>query len=244
MEEPCNTRDYFLNCFGVNMLCDWKLEEEDNRYVSYYYFVKEKSYYMDEIRYNLVNLIDEINIKFEKINSEYIETNSYELKKIMQFKANFIKNILEDVLFLLETDGERKLSKKNSNIIIRNMVEQLIEFLYLLRHQELIKEYLGEHISSTQSNNIVELSRNLGRFRFSNKRKSVFDMAKDIEQYSIGDRIVLYDIYIYLSEMCHNSYFVSWLKDNEDVKERSGTGLGFIHIQILLIILGCVLAEL
>ena len=53
---------------------------------------------MDKMKTNLMTLIDELNIEFEKIISRYAKANIPELKK-MQIKMSFTKNILEDVFF-------------------------------------------------------------------------------------------------------------------------------------------------
>ena len=49
-------------------------------------------------------------------------------------KMNFIKHFTEDVVFLNDHSEDTTFSRRNGNLIIRNMLEQLIEFLYLLKN--------------------------------------------------------------------------------------------------------------
>ncbi|MBQ9847036.1 MAG: hypothetical protein IJO58_04430 [Clostridia bacterium] len=67
-------------------------------------------------------------------------------------KMNFIKHFTEDVLFLNDHSEDETFSRRNGNLIIRNMLEQLIEFLYLLKNPHHAEEYLGMTI------NLEELS--------------------------------------------------------------------------------------
>ena len=84
---------------------------------------------------------------------------------------------------MIESDVNGKFCTKNGNLIIRNMVEQLIEFLYLLKHTELINEYFGENISQKLSEEVLDLSKTLEKLCFVNKRKTVTEMSKNIEQH-------------------------------------------------------------
>ena len=58
-------------------------------------------------------------------------------------KMIFIKHFTEDVFFLSDHSEDETFSRRNGNLIIRNMLEQLIEFLYLLKNPHHAGEYLG-----------------------------------------------------------------------------------------------------
>ena len=199
---------------------------------------------MKQERIVLMDLIDAVNIKFDCLNREYDECDNVQEKQLLHFKATIIKNVQEDALFLVESDIEGKLSIRNANLIIRNMVEQLIEYLYLLNHQNLIKEYLGENIPNIKTMKGLNLSKVLGKERFACKREHVVSMAKDIGRYKNNEGMTLYDVYCVLSEMCHNSYFISLLDDyRKDKSDTVEMALSTIQIQLIQIILSMILEE-
>lgn len=196
---------------------------------------KERNLLMDQVEALIVEL--------DKTNRALTEGVNAEEKKLSQFKANFIKNLLEDILFLIDSDGQMNFCMRNGNLIIRNMVEQLIEFLYVLRHQELIEEYFGEKIAKPIPTSVVQLSKELGKLRFEPERKKIYEMAKDINQIkSSSGEMTLYDLYTMLSETCHNSYFISWLETVEGIRSGKNEGaLSSLQIEFLRVITGCVL---
>ena len=198
---------------------------------------KERNLLMDQVEALIVQL--------DKTNRALTEGVNTEEKKLLQFKANFIKNLLEDILFLIDSDGQMNFCIRNGNLIIRNMVEQLIEFLYVLRHQELIEEYFGEKITGPIPADVVQLSKGLGKLRFESRRKTIKEMAEDINQFkNSSGEMTLYDLYIMLSETCHNSYFISWLETVERIRLGKKEGaLSSLQIELLRVITGCVLIE-
>ena len=66
-----------------------------------------------------------------------------EKEHICWVKTNFIKHFTEDVFFLNDHSEDNTFSQRYGNLIIRDMLEQLIEFLYLLKNPHHAEEYLG-----------------------------------------------------------------------------------------------------
>lgn len=137
------------------------------------------------------------------------------------FKIVFSENLFADVKFLYKSSGQSLFKARHADIILRDMLEQVIEFIYHMKHTELITDYMGFNIDTTKLNtcNPIEGIRKLGSKRFSGGRKSVSEMAQDIdEKRSSQNDISLYEIYQILSEKCHNSYFFTNLDDVEEVE--------------------------
>lgn len=126
-------------------------------------------------------------------------------------------------------------------MILRDMVEQVIEFIYLMKHPDLIAEFMGDKIDNSKitANTPVKSTHRLGNERYSGGRKSVSEMARDIGEKNLSERQpALYDIYQLLSEECHNSYFFSNL-DNLSETENGEEKLALTEeqAQYLMIII-------
>ena len=67
-------------------------------------------------------------------------------KQVSMFRMNFIKKFTDDVLFLNDHSGQNDFHVRYANFILRNMVEQVIEFLYISKNTKLVDEYLGSEI--------------------------------------------------------------------------------------------------
>ena len=139
---------------------------------------------------------------------------------ICLIKVNFIKSFTEDVLFLSEHTEDDKFYQKYGDLIIRDMLEQLIELLYLLKNPNHIEEYLGLTINPEElkgEKSVVKIGEMLGKKRYNNglkERPSVHRMAKDIGEAEVTDgNLTLYGLYKIFSERCHNTYFLSYLED-------------------------------
>ena len=115
--------------------------------------------------------------------------------------------LMEDVetIYKLERDGA---SRRYIDFIIRNMTEQVIEYLYIMKYPQMIGEYFGNNLSDDwNGTNLFKGMKRTGRKRFK-KRPEVSVMAHDIgEKTSCGGNTSLYDIYSLKSEMEHHSYF-------------------------------------
>lgn len=111
-----------------------------------------------------------------------------------------------DTIHRLKDSG---FSNRYIDAIIRNMCEQVIEYLYIMKHQELIPIYSGENLKEKydEQEDLFKVFKQTGQARFG-KRKSVKEMAVDIGEYkSNDDKISLYDIFSIKAELEHNSYF-------------------------------------
>lgn len=175
-----------------------------------------------------------------------------EKENICWVKMNFIKHFTEDVFFLNDHSEDNAFLRRYGNLIIRDMLEQLVEFLYLLKNPYHAEEYLGltinfEELKRKQS--LVKKEELFGEKRYnkgSDGRPSVSEMAKDIgEKSSANGNITLYKLYQILSEQCHNSYFSSLLDDVNKVHYSILTsGLNESQIRDVLIMTLIVLDEL
>jgi len=164
------------------------------------------------------------------------------LFSIEYIKFSFSKHLLEDINFLTTLSGMEMFKPRHAYMILRDMLEQVIEFIYLMKHSELIAEFMGDKIDNSKisKNNPIKSTHRLGNERYSGGRKSVSEMAKDIgEKTPSENQPALYDIYQLLSEECHNSYFFSnldSLSETEDGEEK--LALTEEQAQYLMIIIG------
>ena len=184
-----------------------------------------------------------------------------EERNIQLVKANFITHFTEDVFFLNEHSEDRTFSKRNGNLIIRNMLEQLIEFLYLLNNPHRAEEYLGFTVDLKKINNnqsLIEKTKLFGKKRYNKEpiksrwngkeqkvRPSVSEMAEDIgEKHCPEGTLNLYKLYQLLSDECHNSYFSALLADVH--KAHYSTliyGLNKMQVNNVMIMIAIVLKE-
>lgn len=136
-------------------------------------------------------------------------------------KIAFSTNLLDDVEFLITLSGKPFFKARHANMILRDMLEQVIEFIYLMKHNELITEYMGVNVdtSNISTHNPINGIHKLGSKRYNVGRKSVSEMTQDIneKEFTQNDPS-LYELYQLLSEKCHNSYFFENLKDIEEVE--------------------------
>lgn len=90
-----------------------------------------------------------------------------------------------------------------------------------MKHNEMIAEYVGANIdiSKLSTTNTIKGLHKLGSNRYKNGRKSVSEMAQDInEKSNTSNRPTLYRLYQLLSEESHNSYFFTSLNDVEEIE--------------------------
>lgn len=174
-----------------------------------------------------------------------------EKEHICWVKMNFVKHFTEDVIFLNDHSEDNAFSRRYGNLIIRDMLEQLIEFLYLLKNPQLAEEYLGLTIDFEALNrkkSVVKKEELFGEKRYNKEmdgRPSVSDMAEAIgEKCSSNGNLTLYKLYKILSERCHNAYFSSLLDDVNKVHYSIPTGgLSDGQIKDVLIMIAIVLGE-
>lgn len=144
--------------------------------------------------------------------------------------------LMEDVetIYKLRKD---KISARYIDFIIRNMCEQVIEYIYIMKHTELIPEYFGENIKDEwNGTNLFNGLKRTGGQRFK-ERKSVSEMSVDIgEKVSDDEKISLYDIYSVKAEFEHNSYFnhminiISYVND----ENKSAEEMDYLYLIYIL----------
>lgn len=161
------------------------------------------------------------------IKKEIQENNQILLQKLIKrknilntlefIKISFSTNLLEDIDFLNVLSGNDIFKIRHANIIIRDFLEQVIEFIYITKHPEIIEDFIGTNININEidfQSNLVEGMLHFGKKRYVHGRKSIAKMADDINQKITTDnKLSLYDMYRILSEQCHNSYFNAILDD-------------------------------
>lgn len=169
-------------------------------------------------------------------------------ENINLFKMNFIKKFTDDVMFLNDLSGNKDFYHRYGNLIMRNMLEQLIEFLYVKKNPHLVDEYLGFKIDLNAfqtEHSPVEGEHAFGKKRYLENRPHIAKMAEDIGESKAADgSLSLYDVYCILSEKCHNSYFDSLLKDfNSAGFDIPIIGLTDEHMTLLYSMIAVVLTE-
>ena len=185
----------------------------------------------------------EICEKNKKMVDEMLKKGGEMLYSPEYIKYSFSEHLLEDIDFLQMLSNCENLKTRYAYIILRGMVEQVIEFGYLMRHTELIPEFMGSKIDSNKinknsNNKIIKSVHKMGSERYSEGRASVSKMADEIgEKRSNGNQMSLYEIYQILSEECHNSYFFANLENIEGI-EAEEKPLTEEQVQYLIIIIG------
>ena len=174
-----------------------------------------------------------------------------EQEHICWVKTNFIKNFTSDVFFLNDHSEDVNFPQRYGNLILRNMLEQLIEFLYVMNNPHHAEEYLGLTIRLEEierKNSVVKKEELFGNGRYNKEldgRPTVSEMAKDIGEKSSGNgNLTLYKLYQILSEQCHNSYFSSLIDDvNKVYSSLQISGLSENQIRNIHIMSAIVLME-
>lgn len=189
---------------------------------------------------------------FEGLEAEITSINQQLFNKLKEkhdflcsvefIKIAFSENLLDDIEFLNTLSGQPLFKARHANIILRDMLEQVIEFIYLMKHTELITDYMGFNVDTTRltTHNPIKGIHKLGSKRFSGGRRSVSEMAQDInEKKSSQNDTSLYELYQLLSEECHNSYFFANLDDIEEVETGKKTlALTEEQVSHIIIIVG------
>jgi len=174
-----------------------------------------------------------------------------EQEHICWVKTNFIKNFTSDVFFLNDHSEDVNFPQRYGNLILRNMLEQLIEFLYVMKNPHHAEEYLGLTIRLEEierKNSVVKKEELFGNGRYNKEldgRPTVSEMAKNIGEKSSGNgNLTLYKLYQILSEQCHNSYFSSLIDDvNKVYSSLQISGLSENQIRNIHIMSAIVLME-
>lgn len=195
-----------------------------------------------------VAIMEALTESLNKSIQQYMTSLGSGAENINLFKMNFIKKFSDDIIFLNDLSGNPNFYHRYGYLILRNMLEQLIEFLYVKKNPHLVDEYLGFKIDLNAlqtKHSPVEGEHAFGKKRYLENRPRISEMAKDIGESNAADgALSLYDVYSILSEKCHNSYFDSLLKDFNSVGFGMPTiGLTDEHMTLLYAMTAVVLAE-
>lgn len=183
---------------------------------------KKVRYYMGSYQIKK-EILDALTAEISNNNAKLLETleGKTEILNTVEFiKILYSDNLLEDIELINKMSGNELFKLRHANIIMRDMLEQVIEFIYLMKHPEIISEYFGANVDTSKisSNNPLKGMHKLGNERFVSGRKTVSAMAQEInEKKSNTNQLALYELYQLLSEECHNSYFFASLDGCEEV---------------------------
>lgn len=195
-----------------------------------------------------VSIIEALTKALNSSVQNYSEALGTQNENFRLFEMNFIKKFTDDVLFLNDLSGNSDFYHRYGYLIMRNMLEQLIEFLYVKKNTQLVDEYLGLKIdldALQEKHTPIEGERRFGKELYVDNRPSVAKMAESIgERDAANGALSLYDVYCVLSEKSHNSYFDSLLKDfNAAGFNTPVVGLNDEQMTLLYAMVAVVLAE-
>jgi len=193
-------------------------------------FIKEINEFENKIKIKKETLLNKLNPKQSIIvTKEFLSISTSEC-------------LLEDVEMSLNLFSELRTPKYSQNarfinLIIRNMCEQAIEYIYIMKNPQLIKEYFNFNIPDDPNEiSYYKFVKEANSKRFTSKRKSVYKMANELNEVNnSSDDICLYNIYSDKSELIHNSYFNSIFLLNIDFEEiKSFISLNLMYITYIL----------
>ena len=90
-----------------------------------------------------VAIIEALTKALNRSIQQHMASLGSDTENINLFKMNFIKKFTDDVMFLNDLSGNKNFYHRYGYLIMRNMLEQLIEFLYVKKKPCLVDEYLG-----------------------------------------------------------------------------------------------------
>ena len=191
---------------------------------------------MQEIFYELYNeFVKRAEEKNKGIRIKFMHSQiGFSSKEMISFVVS--ECLMEDVetIYKLKTQG---FSDRYTDFVIRNMCEQVIEYIYIMRHPELIPEYFGENIKDEwNGTNLFNGLKRTGGARFK-ERKSVSEMSVDIgEKVSDDEKVSLYDIYSLKAEFEHHSYFNHMLNTicYENDENESADEMDYMYLVYVL----------
>lgn len=187
-------------------------------------YAKNKEYILefrsDNISKLYENSVEALPIDIEKYLKEIInfiqENNSSYLDTLRDFKSDILSSeeffkiqygsiVSEDVELFLKIYKSKYISYRHALIILRSLVELIIEFKYLIQNPSYREKFIGDTEFKQSDKFSVNDFKQLGSKRFKNGKISIAKMAVDIgEKNDSDEKLSLYSIYIILSEQVHN----------------------------------------
>lgn len=164
----------------------------------------------EDIRDSFIEFFNNF-VKYAKVLNE-LTLKRFEHKEISFASKEMLSFIVCECLIedmtIIDELKENGHSRRYVDSIIRNMCEQVIEYKYIMKYQDLLKEYFGQNLSENwEGTNLFKGLKRTGEARFKD-RKTVAEMARSIDEYKSNDeKSSLYDIYSLKAEYEHHSYF-------------------------------------
>ena len=90
-----------------------------------------------------VSIIEALTKALDNSVQKHMQELGTEQENFNLFRMHFIKKFSDDVMFLNDLSGKKDFYHRYGYLILRNMLEQLIEFLYVQKNKHLVDEYLG-----------------------------------------------------------------------------------------------------
>lgn len=175
-------------------------------------------------------------ISLELVNGIGKETFSFASKEVL---ASLVSQfIIEDIKLLLHLK-RKGFPQRHSDGIIRNICEQVIEFIYVIKKgQDLINEYFGDNLNESEINSVKDPIKGLlkfGKARFKDSRKAVHEMAIEINEIKdTKHKLSLYRIFSLKSDAVHNAYFRSIMEEvvrlEEELEEDNENDIDYMHL--------------
>ena len=198
-------------------------------------------------------LIESITEKNEQILQEYKE-EKFTLNSIEMLSFLYSSNLQRD-LEVMKDFLEANYETRYSLMLLRNMCEQVIEYLYLCNDERRIDYYMSpmkidddaymEKLQERmeESSNFVKMQKTILSLRYEDEEKPfVHKMAKDIgEAKDSDDDLCLYSIFGLLSNYTHNSYYEDFMEcvglvdDNDENDTYSDDDIADISLNIIAI---------
>lgn len=140
----------------------------------------------------------------------------------------FSNCIIEDIDMIMELK-EQNINHRYADGIIRNICEQVIEFIYIYKNPDKLSEYFGDKTDEEykklekDSDIFMAIRKSIGDKRYTGGRK-IKNMATNINEVEERDgALSLYGVYQYTSTVYHNSYLCSIFDLVGEVEEEDGT---------------------
>lgn len=175
--------------------------------------------------------------KNKEIRMKFMESQvKFYSKEMISFVIS--ECLMEDIdtIYKMKMQG---FSNRYTDFIIRNMCEQVIQYIYIMKYPELIPQYFGENIKDAwNGTNLFKGLKRTGGARFK-ERKSVSEMSANIgEKISDDKKISLYDIYSLEAEFEHHSYFHHIMNtiptDDVDDENENTEAVDYIYLTYIL----------
>ena len=170
------------------------------------YLLRSKEENVLEAKFDMKESFLELYNNFKQLLTLHNPTLSHAPLTSISFTAFLFSDcIKQDVETILTLKENNNTPTRYSEGIIRNICEQVIEFIYLHRNPSLLPDYYGTN-EQIEPNSITVIS---AIRRSINRCDTIHDMAVAInEETGTADELSLYEAYLFL----HDSYMTSFME--------------------------------